>query len=50
MVSWGLKVNDYGNAIMDENEDFIKVPGEGADDDLWKEIKAFADEKGWKKR
>ena len=49
MVSWGLKVNDYGNAILDENEDFIKVEGEGVDDELWNEVKAFADEKGWKK-
>ena len=49
MVSWGLKVNDYGNAILDENDDFIKIEGEGVDEDLWKEIKAFADEKGWKK-
>jgi len=49
MVSWGLKVNDYGNAILDENENFIKVEGEGVDDDVWKEVRAFADEKGWKK-
>ncbi len=49
MVSWGLKVNDYGNAILDENDDFIKVEGEGVDDKIWKEVKAFADEKGWKK-
>ena len=49
MVSWGLKVNDYGNAIMNEDGSFIKVEGEGVDDNLWKEVVAFADEKGWKK-
>ena len=49
MVSWGLKVNDYGNAIMNDDGSFIKVEGEGADDELWKEIAAFADKKGWKK-
>jgi fructose-bisphosphate aldolase class II len=25
MISWGLEVNDYGNAILDANGDFIKV-------------------------
>ena len=27
MVSWGLQVNEYGNAIQDDNGDFIKMPG-----------------------
>ena len=34
MISWGLEVNDYGNAILDENGDFIKVAGQGADEDV----------------
>ncbi len=29
MVSWGLEVNDYGNAIFDDNGSFIKVSGRG---------------------
>ncbi len=29
MISWGLEVNDYGNAATDEDENFIKVTGEG---------------------
>ena len=49
MISWGLEVNDYGNAILNEDGSFIKVKGEGADDDLWAEIVAFADKNGWKK-
>lgn len=46
MISWGLKVNDYGNAILDGEKRFIKVPGEGADDAVWDAMVAYADEKG----
>ena len=48
MVSWGLEVNDYGNAILDGDE-FIKVKGEGVSEELWEEMRAFASEKGYKK-
>ncbi|MBU5615345.1 class II fructose-bisphosphate aldolase [Geomonas azotofigens] len=48
-VSWGLEVNDYGNAKLDENGNFIKVKGEGMTEELWAEMVAFADSKGWKK-
>ena len=48
MVSWGLEVNDYGNAILDGDE-FIKVEGAGVTEELWKEMKAYAAEKGLKK-
>jgi fructose-bisphosphate aldolase class II len=48
MISWGLQVNDFGNAILDENGSFIKVSGEGMCDDLWTEIVAYADSKGYK--
>jgi fructose-bisphosphate aldolase, class II len=48
MVSWGLEVNDYGNAILDDNGSFIKVSGEGMCDELWSEIVAYADSKGYK--
>lgn len=48
MVSWGLEVNDYGNAILDDNGSFIKVHGEGMSDELWAEVVAFADSKGYK--
>ena len=49
MVSWGLEVNDYGNARLDDQGDFIKVPGQGADDEMWAQMVAYAREKGWKK-
>ena len=48
MVAWGLKVNDYGNAERDSNGDFIKVEGQGATQDMWAAVKAYADEQGWK--
>lgn len=49
MVSWGLEVNDYGNAILDDQDNFIKVRGEGVTEELWAEMVAYAAEKGWKK-
>ncbi|MDY6793278.1 MAG: class II fructose-bisphosphate aldolase [Thermodesulfobacteriota bacterium] len=42
MISWGLEVNDYGNAILDDNGDFIKVKGEGASERIWHEMTAYA--------
>jgi hypothetical protein len=48
MISWGLEVNDYGNAILDEKGNFIKVPGEGVIDDLWTQMVAYADSQGLK--
>ena len=48
MVSWGMVVNEFGNAEMDENGDVIKIEGEGLDEELWKEMKAYADERGIK--
>src|SRR3974390_3513251 len=49
MISWGLEVNDYGNAQLDAGGNFIKVPGEGMTEELWAEMVAYADSKGWKK-
>jgi len=49
MVSWGLAVNDYGNAALDANGDFIKIPGQGMTEELWQEMRAYAESKGWKK-
>lgn len=49
MVSWGLEVNDYGNAQLDANGSFIKVKGEGMTEELWAEMVAYAESKGWKK-
>ncbi|HEX9078049.1 MAG TPA: class II fructose-bisphosphate aldolase, partial [Desulfuromonadaceae bacterium] len=49
MISWGLEVNDYGNAQLDGNGNFIKVKGEGMTEELWAEMVAYAESKGWKK-
>ena len=48
MVSWGVEVNDYGNAILDESGNFIKVKGEGMSEEMWAEMVAYANDKGWK--
>ena len=48
MVSWGLEVNDYGNAILDVEGDFKKVPEEGVSEPMWTEMTAYAREKGIK--
>lgn len=49
MVSWGLEVNDYGNAQLDSGGNFTKVKGEGMTEELWAEMVAYAESKGWKK-
>ncbi len=49
MISWGLEVNDYGNAIMDDHGKFNKVVGEGVTEELWAEMTAYADDQGWKR-
>lgn len=48
MISWGLEVNDYGNAIMSEDGNFIKVKGEGVTEEMWSSMVAYANEKGLK--
>ena len=48
MVSWGLKVNEYGNAIQDADGNFMKMPDAGPSDAMWEKMVAFAKEKGWK--
>jgi fructose-bisphosphate aldolase class II len=48
MISWGLEVNDYGNAILDAQGNFIKVKEQGVTEDMWKEMVAFANSRGIK--
>ncbi len=48
MVSWGVQVNDYGNAVLDDEGNFIKVVGRGMSEGLWAEIVAYADANGIK--
>lgn len=49
MISWGLEVNDYGNAQLDAEGNFIKVKDEGVTEELWAEMVKYAADKGWKK-
>ena len=49
MLTWGVKVNEFGNAYLDENGEFVKLPDQGVDDRLWAEMVAYAKEKGLKK-
>ena len=49
MISWGLEVDDYGNAQLDDAGNFIKIAGEGASETVWAAMVAYADERGWKK-
>ncbi|MCP4353375.1 MAG: class II fructose-bisphosphate aldolase [Desulfobacterales bacterium] len=48
MISWGLEVNDYGNAQLDKDGNFIKVKDQGMTETLWAEIVAYAESKGVK--
>ena len=49
MISWGVQVNDYGNAILDSAGNFIKMKGAGVTEELWAEMVAYADAKQLKK-
>jgi fructose-bisphosphate aldolase, class II len=42
MLSWGVEVNDFGNAQFDSNGNFIKVNGDGLSEELWAEIVEYA--------
>ncbi len=45
MITWGVKVNDYGNAQLDENGDFIKVADAGVTEGVWAEMVEYAKSK-----
>jgi fructose-bisphosphate aldolase, class II len=48
MISWGVTVNDYGNAILDAAGNFIKEPGKGLSEEIWAEMTAYASGKAIK--
>ncbi len=48
MLTWGVKVDPYGNAELDENGEFVKLPDTGISLELWEEMKAYAAQQGWK--
>jgi len=49
MITWGVQVNDYGNAILDAEGNFSKVKGQGVSEEMWTEMVAYAQSKSWKK-
>lgn len=49
MISWGVKVNDYGNAILDDEGNFIKTMDSGVTEELWSEMVAYAETRKLKK-
>jgi len=48
MISWGLEVNDYGNAILDSNKNLKKVKDAGVTEEMWAEMVEYAKSKEWK--
>jgi fructose-bisphosphate aldolase, class II len=48
MVSWGVEVNEYGNALLDKDGNFIKKPDAGLPMDMWEQMVAYANDQGWK--
>jgi len=48
MISWGLEVNDFGNARLDETGNFIKLRDEGVTEEMWSAMVAFAQSQGLK--
>ena len=48
MISWGLEVNDYGNAKLDDQGNFVKVKDQGVTEAMWAEMVNYAENQGWK--
>lgn len=43
MISWGVEVNDFGNAILDADGNFIKQSDKGMNQQTWDKMLAAAD-------
>jgi len=48
MITWGVKVNEYGNAFLDEKGEFVKISEHGAGDEVWAEMVTYAKSKNLK--
>lgn len=48
MITWGVKVNDYGNAVLNKAGNFVKQKDKGVDTKLWNEMLKYAAGQGWK--
>jgi fructose-bisphosphate aldolase class II len=42
MISWGVEVNEFGNATLDANGEFVKVTDKGITGEVWDEMVAYA--------
>ncbi|MGL1931231.1 MAG: class II fructose-bisphosphate aldolase [Desulfotalea sp.] len=47
MISWGVEVNDYGNAVLGDDGNPKKIVGKGMNEELWKMMVAYAADKNW---
>jgi fructose/tagatose bisphosphate aldolase len=45
MISWGVKVNEFGNAYLDDQGEFVKMSDQGVTEALWEEMVAYAKSK-----
>ncbi len=48
MISWGVEVNEFGNATLDADGEFVKVADKGTTGGLWEEVVAYAKSNGLK--
>jgi fructose-bisphosphate aldolase class II len=48
MITWGVQVNEYGNAFLNEKGEFVKIPDQGVTESLWAEMVTYAKAKGLK--
>ena len=48
MLTWGVRVNEYGNAMLDENGEFVKEAEKGVTPELWYEMVKYAKSKDLK--
>ncbi len=48
MISWGVQVNAFGNAHLDDNGEFVKVSTDGMTDEMWDKMVAYAKAEGLK--
>ena len=48
MISWGIKVNEYGNAILDDGGNFIKQKDDGLTEEMWSKMLDYANANGLK--
>ncbi len=48
MISWGVKVNEYGNAYQDASGELVRDPRPALRNEMWAKMVAYAKEKGLK--